>query len=129
MRRNHYLSIAGAIICCFFVTGCATPPPNCVERACATADVSMQDTCVLIACGYYDPDPLEQPGIANAECMRWSNGRWEFCYLDDVDGKEVRSKGTAIYGFDVRRYYMYHEFAKAKEEWMSEDVSRFDPEG
>jgi hypothetical protein len=46
-----------------------------------------------------------------------------------MDGNEVRSKGTAVYGFDIRRYYMYHEFAEAKKIWMTKDVPGFDPEG
>jgi hypothetical protein len=89
----------------------------------------MQDTCVLIACGYYDPDPLEQPGVPYVECMRWANGRWEFCYIGGLEGNEVRSKGTAIYGFDVRRYYMYDEFIAAKQKWIKGDMPRFGPEG
>jgi hypothetical protein len=101
------------VACLCFVEGCASPL-NCADRACATAQVAMQDTCVLIACGYYDPAPLERPGAPHVECLRWWNGRWEFCCLD---GDEFKSKGTAIYGFEIERYYMYDEFIAKKDNW------------
>lgn len=96
-----------------FIEGCASPP-TCADRACGTAQAAMQDTCVLIACGYYDPAPLERPIAPHVECLRWWHGRWEFCCLD---GDEFKSKGTAVYGFEIERYYMYHEFIAKKDKW------------
>ena len=107
-----------AVICCPFLQGCE-PPSDCVDRACVTAEVAMQETCVLIAYGYYDPAPLETPGRPHVQCMRWWNGRWEFCCMD---GDETQSMGTEIYGFEVKRYYMYHEFIAEKEKLERDDI-------
>lgn len=106
------ISIVG-LACLSTVGGCASSS-NCVERACATALVAMKETSVLIACGYYDPAPLERPGAPHVECLRWWHGRWEFCSLD---GDECKSKGTAIYGFKVERYYTYDDFMAQKDKW------------
>ncbi|MBW1742462.1 MAG: hypothetical protein JRJ47_03395 [Deltaproteobacteria bacterium] len=51
-----------AVICCCLLLGCE-PPSDCVDRACDTAQVAMQETCVLIAYGYYDPAPLDQVAL------------------------------------------------------------------
>jgi len=76
-------------------------------------------TCVLIAYGYYDPAPLERPGRPHVQCMRWWHGRWEFICLD---GDEPKSLGTEIYGFEVQRYYMYHEFVAEKERLEKDNI-------